>query len=53
MAKGFVETDAQCRQIVQDARSGIFSSVYLLMGDETYYVDMECDAVLEYCLDES
>ena len=53
MAKGFVETDAQCRQIVQDARSGIFSSVYLLMGDEPYYVDMVCDAVLEYCLDES
>ena len=53
MAKGFVETDTQCRQIVQDARSGIFSPVYLLMGDEPYYVDMVCDAVLEYCLDES
>ena len=53
MAKGFVETDAQCRQIVQDARSGIFSPVYLLMGDEPYYVDMVCDAVLEHCLDES
>ena len=53
MAKGFVETDAQCRQIVQDASSGIFSPVYLLMGDEPYYVDMVCDAVLEYCLDES
>lgn len=53
MAKGFVETDAQCRQIVEDARKGIFSPVYLLMGDEPYYVDMVCDAVLEYCLDES
>jgi DNA polymerase-3 subunit delta len=53
MAKGFVETDAQCRQIVQDARNGIFSPVYLLMGDEPYYVDMVCDAVLEHCLDES
>ena len=53
MAKGFVETDAQCRQIVQDARSGIFGPVYLLMGDEPYYVDMVCDAVLEHCLDES
>jgi DNA polymerase-3 subunit delta len=38
---------------VQDARSGIFSPVYLLMGDEPYYVDMVCDAVLEHCLDES
>ena len=53
MAIGFVETDAQCRQIVEDARKGIFSPVYLLMGDEPYYVDMVCDAVLEYCLDES
>lgn len=53
MAKGFVETDTQCRQIVQDARNGVFSPVYLLMGDEPYYVDMVCDAVLEYCLDES
>ena len=53
MAKGFTETDAQCRQIVQDARNGVFSPVYLLMGDEPYYVDMVCDAVLEYCLDES
>lgn len=53
MAKGFVETDAQCRQIVQDARNGVFSPVYLLMGDEPFYVDMVCDAVLEHCLDES
>ena len=53
MAKGFVETDALCRQIVQDVRKGVFSPVYLLMGDEPYYVDMVCDAVMEYCLDES
>ncbi len=53
MAKGFIETDAQCRQIVQDARCGVFSPVYLLMGDEPFYVDMVCDAVLEHCLDES
>ena len=53
MAKGFVETDAQCRQIVQDARNGVFSPVYLLMGDEPFYVDMVCDAVLDHCLDES
>ena len=53
MAKGFADTDAQCRQLVQDARSGVFSPVYLLMGDEPYYVDMVCDAVLDNCLDES
>ena len=53
MAKGFVETDTLCRQIVQDVRGGVFSPVYLLMGDEPYYVDMVCDAVIEHCLDES
>lgn len=53
MAKGFQEIDSLCREIVKDARSGIFSPVYLLMGDEPYYVDMVCDAILEHCLDES
>ena len=53
MAKGFVEIDSLCREIVKDAHSGKFSPVYLLMGDEPYYVDMVCDAILEHCLDES
>ena len=53
MAKGFVETDSLCRDIVKEVRSGIFKPVYLLMGDEPYYVDMVCDAILEHCLDES
>lgn len=53
MAKGFTETDSLCREIVRDVRSGIFRPVYLLMGDEPYYVDMVCDAVMEHCLDES
>lgn len=39
--------------IVDDARNGVFKPVYLLMGDEPYYVDMVCDAIMEYCLDES
>lgn len=53
MAKGFQDTDSLCREIVNDARNGIFKPVYLLMGDEPYYVDMVCDAILEHCLDES
>ena len=53
MAKGFVEIDSLCREIVKEVRSGIFKPVYLLMGDEPYYVDMVCDAILEHCLDES
>lgn len=53
MAKGFVETDTLCREIVSDVRKGIFSPVYLLMGEEPYYVDMVCDAIIENALDES
>lgn len=53
MAKGFIETDSLCRDIVKDVRSGIFRNVYLLMGEEPYYVDMVCDEILEHCLDES
>ena len=52
MAKGFVETDSLCREIVKDAAKGVFKPVYLLMGDEPYYVDMVCDAILEHCIDE-
>lgn len=53
MAKGFQDTDSLCREIVNDARRGVFRPVYLLMGDEPYYVDMVCDAILDNCLDES
>ena len=53
MAKGFSDTDAQCRKLVEDARRGVFSPVYLLMGDEPYYPDMVCNALMEYALDES
>lgn len=53
MAKGFMETDTLCREIVSDVRKGIFSPVYLLMGEEPYYVDMVCDAIIENALDES
>ena len=53
MAKGFIEVDSLCREIVKDAQNGIFKPVYLLMGDEPSYVDMVCDAILEHCLDES
>ncbi len=53
MAKGFAETDAQCRGIVEDVRKGIFRSVYLLMGEEPYYPETVCNAIMEYALDDS
>lgn len=53
MAKSTVDIDSLCRKIVSDVKSGIFSPVYLLMGDEPYYVDMVCDAIIDNCIDES
>ncbi|MCF0175319.1 MAG: DNA polymerase III subunit delta [Bacteroidales bacterium] len=53
MAKGFKDTDSLCRGLVSDALKGVFRPVYLLMGEEPYYIDMVCDAVVENALDES
>ena len=53
MAKGYLQTDTLCRELVEAAKQGSFKPVYLLMGDEPYYVDMVCDAVIRYALDES
>lgn len=49
-AKSYIETDRQVRSILEDVRSGIFKCVYLLMGDEPYYPELVCDAILDNCL---
>lgn len=51
-AKSYLETDRQVRSILEDVRSGIFKSIYLLMGEEPYYPEMVCDAILDNCLQE-
>ena len=53
MAKGTVNVGSRCREIVSAVKSGQFAPVYLLMGDEPYYTDMVCDAVIENALDEA
>lgn len=53
MAKGYAETDALCREIIADARRKVFKPVYLLMGEEPFYPDMVCNAIIENALDES
>lgn len=53
MAKVGTDTDAQCRNILADVRKGIFKPVYLLMGEEPYYIDLVCDAIVCNALDES
>lgn len=39
--------------ILQDIRNRIFKPVYLLMGDESYYIDLICDAIIENALNEN
>lgn len=53
MAKQTVNVAALANQLVQEARAGQFHQVYLLMGEEPYYPEMVCRAVLENCIDES
>lgn len=53
MAKSTVNIDTLSRQLVAEVKSGVFKPVYLLMGDEPYYPDMICDAIIENCVDES
>ena len=52
MAKGSINVASQCRELIEKARSGEFYPVYLLMGDEPYYPDQVCNAVIEFSLDE-
>lgn len=53
MAKSGVNVDALAKQLAEDAAKGVFKPVYLLMGDEPYYPDMVCDAIVKNCIDES
>ena len=48
--KSYIETDRQVKNVLEDVRSGIFKCVYLLMGEEPYYPDLVCNAIIENCL---
>ena len=50
MAKQSVDTGALCASLIEEIRRGSFRSVYLLMGDEPYYPDLVCKAILDNCL---
>lgn len=39
-------------QLVREAHEGMFRPVYLLMGDEPFYPDMVCQAIIDNCIDE-
>lgn len=50
MAKVGVNIDIFCNDIISRAKSGDFAPVYLLMGDEPYYPDLVCSAIIDNCL---
>ncbi len=52
MAKGYTQIDSLAREIIQDAKKGNLKPVYLLMGEEPYYIDMVTDAIVENALQE-
>ena len=49
-AKSYTETDRQVRELIGEVKSGVFKLVYLLMGEEPYYPDLLCQAIIDNCL---
>lgn len=48
-AKG-ADAAATYRKILEDVRNGVFAPVYLLMGEEPYYPDLACEAIMANAL---
>lgn len=46
------DTAALSRQLIDDALAGVFKPVYVLMGDEPYYPELVCQAIIDNCVDE-
>ena len=49
-AKSYMETDRQVRSLIEEAKAGSFKPVYLQMGEEPYYPDPLCQAIIDNCL---
>lgn len=52
MARVKEDIAAISRTLIEEARSGVFKPVYILMGDEPYYPDLVCQAIIDNCVDE-
>ena len=52
MARQKEDIQAASRKLIEDARAGIFKPVYVLMGDEPYYPDLVCQAIIDNCIDD-
>lgn len=52
MAKSKVDIHSLASEMIADAKSGKFASIYLLMGEEPYYIDKVSEAIAENCVEE-
>ena len=52
MAKSGVNIEAQTRDLIREIKAKQFKPVYLLMGEEPYYPDLVCQAIMDNCLEE-
>lgn len=52
MAKQGINAAAQCRELISEIGRGVYKPVYLLMGEEPYYPDLVCKAIIDNCIDE-
>jgi len=50
--KSYIETDRQVRNLIEEVKAGSFKPVYLLMGEEPYYPELLCQAIIDNCLQE-
>ena len=54
MAKAKTESAAAVSNgIIRDIKAGVFAPVYLLMGEEAYYPDLVCDAMVRCARDDT
>ena len=52
MAKTSASPALTAGNMISEINSGQFAPVYLLMGEEPYYIDKVCDAIMEHALTE-
>ena len=48
--KSYVETARQVRNLIEEIKAGVFKPIYLLMGEEPYYPELVCQAIIDNCL---
>ena len=52
MARQKEDISAVAGKLIEDARNGVFKPVYILMGEEPYYPELVCQAIIDNCVDE-